>query len=375
MGRLVLHWVCAFALVGLPVGGCGDGSTAAGGSGGSGDTGGGGGDGGMGGEAGSVGRVFPCTEAGILDAIAEAGGPHTFDCVGPTTVTTGAEIEIDNDVMLDGEGNLTVDGNDDHRVFSVARGMTVDLLGFTVSGGFAGSNPKAVSSGGGIRNNGTLKLSNSTVSGNRIDWGGGGGIDNRGVLTLTHTAVSENSVGSPVSDGGGILNSGTLTITNSTVSGNTSPFIDECTGSGISNWGMLTITNSTVSGPPDPPCLIRNAGTLTTKSSVVNGGCEGDIASGGYNIESPGDTCGFDQLSDQVDVSAEDLKLGELADNGGPTMTHALLPGSVAIDRIPATDCVDADGEPLTEDQRGLPRPETGGSMCDVGAFEVQPEP
>jgi hypothetical protein len=50
---------------------------------------------------------------------------------------------------------------------------------------------------------------------------------------------------------------------------------------------------------------------------------------------------------------------------------HALLPGSVAIDVIPEAACVDADGEPLTEDQRGEPRP--GGTMCDVGAFEVQP--
>ncbi|TFH30181.1 MAG: hypothetical protein E4H00_05565 [Myxococcales bacterium] len=279
---------------------------------------------------------------------------------------TQTEIVIDNDVVLDGEGNLLVDGNDDHRVFSVARGVTAGLVGLTVTGGFGGSGPKGVSSGAGIRNAGTLTLTKSTVSGNTIEWGSGGGIDNRGLLTLTRTTVSDNSVGSPVSDGGGILNSGTLTIANSTVSGNTSPFIDECTGSGISNWGTLTIANSTVSGPPAPPCLIRNSGTLTIKSSVVDGGCEGDIASNGYNIESPGDTCGFDpDRTDLVNVSTDNLKLGELADNGGPTMTHALGAGSVAIDVIPADMCE------VDEDQRGEPRP--GGTMCDVGAFEVQP--
>jgi hypothetical protein len=98
--------------------------------------------------------------------------------------------------------------------------------------------------------------------------------------------------------------------------------------------------------------------------------------SGGHNIESPGDTCGFDQPTDQVNVSTEDLNLGPLADNGGPTMTHALLTEpapSVAIDWILAENCVDADGQPLTTDQRGEPRPETGGTMCDIGAFEVQP--
>jgi hypothetical protein len=89
--------------------------------------------------------------------------------------------------------------------------------------------------------------------------------------------------------------------------------------------------------------------------------------SGGGTIESPGNTCGFVQPTDLVNVSAEDLKLGPLQDNGGPTWTHALGAGSVAIDQIPEEDCT------LTTDQRGEPRPETGGTLCDVGAFEVQP--
>ena len=119
------------------------------------------------------------------------------------------------------------------------------------------------------------------------------------------------------------------------------------------------------------------AGVVASDAAIANtlidGDCEIDSTlSQGYNIESPGDTCGFDG-TDLVNVSADQLKLGELADNGGPTMTRGLFPGSVAIDVIPAEDCVDADGEPLTADQRGEPRPETGGTMCDVGAFEVQP--
>jgi hypothetical protein len=96
------------------------------------------------------------------------------------------------------------------------------------------------------------------------------------------------------------------------------------------------------------------------------------LTSSGHNIESPGDTCGFDtDKGDLFDVTAEQLNLGPLHDNGGPTETHALLPGSAAIDQIPEADCVDGDGEPLTTDQRGEPRP--AGDGCDVGAFEVQP--
>ena len=81
------------------------------------------------------------------------------------------------------------------------------------------------------------------------------------------------------------------------------------------------------------------------------------------DIESPGNTCGFDHGTDLVNITEGQLDLGALADNGGQTMTHALGPGSVAIDVIPADMCE------VTEDQRGFPRD----SMCDVGAFEVQP--
>jgi hypothetical protein len=52
---------------------------------------------------------------------------------------------------------------------------------------------------------------------------------------------------------------------------------------------------------------------------------------------------------------------------------EAVVPAETADDVIPATDCVDEIGEPLTADQRGQPRQETGSTMCDVGAFEVQP--
>jgi hypothetical protein len=68
----------------------------------------------------------------------------------------------------------------------------------------------------------------------------------------------------------------------------------------------------------------------------------------------------------------ERLNLAPLDDNGGPTETHALLPGSGAIDVIPEAECLDAEGELLTIDQRGEPGP--GGTMCDVGSFERQPE-
>ena len=91
-------------------------------------------------------------------------------------------------------------------------------------------------------------------------------------------------------------------------------------------------------------------------NTLIEGDCAGaPLDLNGHNIESPGNTCGFNQATDQP--AQGQLNLGPLADNGGPTETHALLQNSVAIDQIPQDDCVDGAGEPLSEDQRGEPRP------------------
>jgi hypothetical protein len=192
-------------------------------------------------------------------------------------------------------------------------------------------------------------------------------------MTLTNSTVTANAA----QGAGGIHNGGgaTLTITNSTVSGNTS---SSFTG-GINNYGTMTLTNSTVAGNEAPQIQgIRNSSysaTLIITTTVVEGDCatenEATTTSGGYNIESPGNTCGFNQTGDQPSVTEAQLNLGPLTYNGGPTVTHKpgdgdFGVGSFAIDQIPEADCE------VTEDQRGEPRPETGGTMCDVGAVEVQ---
>jgi len=435
--QFLVGLICALALGAVPVAGCSD-SDDAGGSGGNGGAGGAGGSSGTGGSGGSEpaceGTVCGCTETGIRAAVAQGGGPFTFDCAEPTTVVTSKRIEIDRDVILDGQKNLTIDGNNDHLVVSVLPGVTAELRGFRVTRGWAGfgnaggivnhgiltvvdsevfanqafidcTGPCAGGSGGGIYNShrGTLVILNSVVSGNTAEVTGGG-FDNGGSLTITRSTVSGNTAGDGV--GGGILNStaGQLAIHSSLVSGNSAR-----RGGGIYNSAAMTMVNSTVSnnsandegggilseqfGPPDfliasltmigntvadndaptgaAVCLTHPDATVLR--NLVEGDCANDgsaLGSSGYNIESPGDTCGFGQATDQVGVSADDLKLGPLQNNGGPTETHALLPGSIAIDQTPAEDCVDADGQPLTTDQRGEPRP--AGDGCDVGAFEVQ---
>jgi hypothetical protein len=334
-----------------------------------------------------------CSEQGIRDAIAAGGGPYTFACDGDQRVVTTERIVIDNDVILDGEGKLTVDGNandagEGHTVFTIAfSDIAVELRGIGVTGG--GCPPslegaKQATNGCfatgilvdnlhtasqatltlancrvwnnelvGIYQNvgGTLTLLNTTVSGSGLF-----NVHNQGgVLTVINSTISNGGAFQP-EFAAGIRSTGPMTMLNSTVSGSE--------GVGIRR-GTMTLTNCTVSGNARGGI---DGDTVTLARTIVDGDCTTDvIVSNGYNIESPGNTCGFDpDGTDQVDVSAEQLSLGELADNGGPTMTHALGVDSVALDRIPEVDCE------VETDQRGEPRPV--GDGCDVGSFERQPE-
>jgi hypothetical protein len=322
---------------------------------------------------------------------------------GPGIVNFGTATLMDSTVsgnMAPGFGGAS----------GIANEGTLTLTNSTVSGNMAGpgivnffgtatvtNSTVSGNEGSGIANEGTLMLTNSTVSDNT-----GTGINGAGTLTLMNSTVSGNLVGISASlltltnstvsrNEVGMTVFGETRVINSTVSANNGEICwqsGECFGGGIRiDDGEASFINSTVSDNGGDtyasiyvglydyrPVNIRLANTL------VDGECsvweESSITSVGHNIESPGDTCGFDQPTDQIEVTAERLNLGPLQDNGGPTMTHALLTEpaiSVAIDAIPAEDCVDADEQPLTGDQRGEPRPETGGTMCDVGAFELQP--
>jgi len=339
--------------------------------------------------------AFPCTEQGIRDAVAAAGGPHFFACDGPQTIATKSTIEVTKHVSLFGEGNITVDGNaneagEGHPVFSVDTGddLGLELRGVGVTGGGCPSGSTCVATGIVLEEGSFLSLNESVVWNNAH-----GGIYKKGGanLFLYSSTVADNG-SLNVHNGGGILE-----IVRSTVSGGDAARPEDAVG--IRNSGRLMMRNSTVSEGPGVGILqsgntarllnatvSSNAGVglqasdgsvVNVRATIVDGVCSHDLASSviseGYNIESTDDTCGFDQLTDQVEVRTEDLNLGPLAANGGPTMTHALLTEpvvSVAIDAIPEAECLDGD-EPVDYDQRGEWR---YGQPCDVGAFERQPE-
>ncbi len=277
-------------------------------------------------------------------------------------------------------------------VFQVDSGVTATLSELTITEGSA-------TNGGGIENAGALAVTDSTITGNNA--GNGGGIDNSGSLTVTGSTISNNGasntgggidnsgslsiIGSTIanngaSSGGGIRNTGTLTITDSTIA--------HC-GGGIDNFGTLTAVNTTIAynggaGLTDEPGA---AATLYNTIVALNTFQDGnnyyavsydDItgaplsSASAYNVIGLGGSGGLvDQSTDpahhnQVNVANPGLAAA-LADNGGPTQTIALLPGSPAVD---AGSNALANQYSLTTDQRGAGFPRTVNGTVDIGAFE-----
>ena len=250
--------------------------------------------------------------------------------------------------------------------------------------------------GGGIYNNGTLTITNSAVSGNSvssISFNVGGGIYNDGTLKIIRSTLSGNSVSGitgSFNGGGGIYQfSNTLTITNSTLSGNSVSGGTTNQGGGVFGNGF-TIAASTFSGNSSsggatnqgggiyiPNSAIVNARNTIVAGNVATAGPDvfGSLTSQGNNLF--GTTSGVTFTGDTAtNILNQDPKLSPLANAGGPTQSHLLLPGSPAIDS--GNDCVadpahcgDANIEQMTTDQRDTGFARKVGNHVDIGAVEV----
>jgi hypothetical protein len=238
--------------------------------------------------------------------------------------------------------------------------------------------------GDGINNgSGTVVVKNCTITNNTaID---GGGIFNQGSLVVINSTLALNKAtySSGPSTGGAIHNdtSGTAMLQNTTIYGNTA----QNQGGGIFNRGALWLLNCTIdsniaSGDVrDAPIAgggIWNSGTVYSKNTIfagnqvfdINGNTAypgpdffGVLTSQGFNLIEDTNGCTIIGVT-TGNLLGVDPKLGPLQDNGGPTYTQALLPGSPAINA--GTNV----GAPST-DQRGVSRPQ--GPSTDIGAFEV----
>jgi hypothetical protein len=324
----------------------------------------------------------------ILDANVAAGTDQIqFDPnVKGTIVLISGEPVITDDLEIDGPGAdvLAIGLNPNVLIFSVAD-ATVQMNRLTITGGSVG-----------IQNIGdfsVLAISDSVISGNRVisGYSSGGGIKNFGSLTLTNCTVSGNAA----SDGGGIYNYGLLTLINSTVSGNTA----DRRGGGIFNdAAILKLTNTTVTnnragangnGFGVAGGIFQYSGASTTlNNTIVAGNFNGtdtvaddvfDIfraVKGSNNLI--GVDIGLTGISNgvngnQIGTAAVpiDPLLTPLGDNGGNIPVHRLLPGSPAIDAgddllVPAS---------ATTDGRGAGFPRVVGAHVDIGAYEFQPGP
>ena len=266
-------------------------------------------------------------------------------------------LTIDNSKL---SGNSAIDGG---GIYNYGVMSILTITNSTLSGNSANDS----SSGGGIYNDGaTLTIDNSTLSSNFADWSGGGIYnDQAGTVTITNSTLSGNSANE---EGGGIYNdqAGTLTITNSTLSGNSAYY-----GGGINNSGTLTTTNSTLSGNSagwSGGGIYNNyTSTLNYTNTIIANSYSGNDCVNDGNIG-----ININNLVEDGSCSASlhaDPKLGPLADNGGPTLTFALLSGSLAIDAGNDTACAVASVNNL--DQRGVVRPYD--AHCDIGSYEYAP--
>ncbi|MCH7697497.1 MAG: CSLREA domain-containing protein [Chloroflexi bacterium] len=293
-----------------------------------------------------------CTlRAAIQEANALPGSDVITVPAGTYNLSAG-QLTISSDLTLNGAGAGTtaVDGGGLGGVFYISSGATAEISDLTVRNG------SAINAGGGISVVGTLTLNRSAITGNSAG-NVSGGIYYQGTLTINDSTISGNHAGNTgggIGDGGS--GAGTLTINNSTISNN----VADNTGGALRNKGVATINNSTITGNTAGNVNggIQNA---TIKNTIVADNsptdCGGPVVSLGHNLSSDS-SCG---LTGTGDISNANPLLGSLADNGGPTFTHALLPGSPAID-AGSSDC-----PPPATDQRGAARP---AGACDIGAFE-----
>ena len=305
-----------------------------------------------------------------------------------TLLTALPDITESMTILGPGANFLTVrrdfNAATDFRIFNIAIGMTngVAISGMTISNGRDVGGAGQDGFGGGIDSLSELTLAGVHVTGNEATTGGGVALAANG--TFTNCTFSGNKITNSAGSGGGIRFDGdggrTLRVANSTISGNSTGFA----GAGIQNISTsgnsrLEIVNSTITGntaalggggirtrtQSDPGATA----TTTLRNTIVAGnsptnleagtstGGPATVTSNGFNLSD--NYNGFVTLVG-TDKTGQPL-LGPLSLIGGQTPTHALLAGS------PALDAGDASG--LATDQRGQPR--VFGASADIGAVEM----
>lgn len=319
-------------------------------------------------------------------------------------------------IVGQGKGVTIIDANHIDRVVDIAVGQFVSFTGVTIRNGSRRGD------GGGIRNAGLLTLVGCAIEDNVSETSGtdgdGGGIYSSGPLAISDSIIRSN-IADNNGSGGGIAAYGPTTIRGSTISGNSglygggirvapaSPFVylvnstlsgnaAKHDGGGIHSFGsastIVALYSSSVIGNDASHDEIdmgvgggisatgmAGARFLVTNTIIANNtvfqrdafnDCAGTVEAYGFNLFSlavpPGCAIGGNGSDAWGQVFLPSI--GPLADNEGPTPTHALLENSEAIDAATSQGCIDYNDIALDTDQRGAPR--TFGFRCDIGAYE-----
>ena len=350
----------------------------------------------------------------LNDGEPPSGDGGAFRSTGSSAVSL-LDSEVKNSSTIAKGGGLRVNGD-------------LTLTGSEVSGNTSTAATGVV--GAGISSGGDLVIDSSTVSANHVDapddantddLRGGGIAAQAGSISIVDSTIANNEVNAlDPSDtaGGGALfaQSVSVTITDSTVSGNS---VDHVGGISVAGGvffndaaplHFLKVQNSTFSAnssqlqggamqvfdgisgvksstfsqnisgsgkaivfddSSDPFSSVQIGGTILSDGGTSECAGADALTTNGFNIDR-GNSCA---LTGTGDLQNTNTNLLGLTDNGGPTQTHALPAGSLALDRIPIASCTQIDTTPLTTDQREAPRgfDEDGDGIaeCDVGAYEL----
>lgn len=293
-------------------------------------------------------------------------------------------LDVEDNLIILGEGapRTVIDGGNVSGIFYVAGNRSLEIRDLTLRNG------RASGVGGAIRSDGTLTLLRTAVVSNSSVPGSGavglaGAIASGGTLTITDSVIANNTAESA---GGGLTIGGTATLTNVTISGNRST-ADFGGGLYVFSDGRLTLNNVTITGNSAAQkgggAYVENSAFVGSSPKVYNSILAGNTASSDPDCSGAIDTAflliGNNQgctgpaaaKGDIVGTSASPRNplLGPLAENGGPTQTHALLAGSPAVEAGNPAAPGSGGTACAATDQRGADRP--GGARCDMGAFEV----
>ncbi|MGI9087348.1 MAG: choice-of-anchor Q domain-containing protein [Chthoniobacterales bacterium] len=309
--------------------------------------------------------------------------PGYSSATGLTTITLTSGSGADSTTALTIAKDLTIDGAGAKIV--LARSSASGTPKFRIFGVTAG----------------TVTFRNLTIYNGNAEFGSGGGISNQAHLTVSECALGNNFA---LNTGGGIENypGGVLDVINSTLYSNTT----NQNGRAIDDKGAARIIGSTISLNPAPgvsgTAAVHSGGnthvgnTIIAGNSVSSAGGDADVAgsfiSEGYNFigdplgSSGNGSSGFGLSGshDQIGTHASPAiaQLAAIAFGIGPTPYFQPVTGSPVIDQ--GNRGVDANGQPINLDQRGLPRPAdqpgiaNAGDGSDIGAVEVglaQPGP